>query len=193
MGTTTAIFVLLVGLGSTPRDEVTIDRVDLVELNHFFDDHGKLVLDQLIFYDWSPAESRYQVRAWRLLKNPAQVPKRDAADGGFVARWHDGMVLRKVYARQFRETWTQYDPELVEREFLAKDKRRDLRKVATTKWNSPPAPIAKGSREGGQAGGEVFEFVSTAPVASPMARPAEPSSAITGSGIVSIQTSPQSP
>ena len=190
MGTTTAVFVLLVGLGSTPRDEVTIDRVDLVELNHFFDDHGKLVLDQLIFYDWSPAESRYQVRAWRLLKNPAQVPKRDAADGGYVARWHDGSVLRKVYARQFRETWTQYDPELVEREFLPKDKRRDLRKVATTRWNSPPTPAAKGGREAELAGAEMFEFVSTGPTASPMTRPSGQASAISGSGIVSVPSGP---
>lgn len=154
MGTTTAILVLIVGLGSTPRDEVTVDRVDLVELNHFFDDHGRLVLDQLIYYDWSPAESRFQVRAWRLLKNPAQLPKRDGADGEFVARWHDGQVLRKVHARQFRETWTQYDPELFEREFLPKDKRRDLKKLATTRWNSPPDVPAVANKA------EVFEFVS---------------------------------
>ena len=27
-----------------------------------------------------------------------------------------------------RETWTQYDPELVEREFLPKERRKELRK-----------------------------------------------------------------
>ncbi|MFO0905159.1 MAG: hypothetical protein U0939_19285 [Pirellulales bacterium] len=129
MGTTTAIFVFLASLGSTPRDQVVVDRVDLVELNHYLDDQGKPVLDQLIFYDWSTADGRYQVRAWRLLKNPTAVPQRDGIDGEYLTRWQDGQVLRKVYARQFRETWTQYDPELVEREFLPKDKRRDLRKT----------------------------------------------------------------
>jgi len=129
VGTTTAVCVLLVSLGSTPRDEVVVDRVDLVELNHYLDEQGKPVLDQLIFYDWSPGDGRYQVRAWRLLKNPTTVPQRDGVDGDFVTRWQDGPLLRKVHASQFRETWTQYDPELVEREFLPKEKRRDLRKL----------------------------------------------------------------
>jgi hypothetical protein len=47
--------------------------------------------------------------------------------------------LRQIYAKQFRETWTQYDPELTEREFLPKDKRRDLRKLAKSRWNEPAA------------------------------------------------------
>jgi hypothetical protein len=112
---------------------VVLDRVDLVEINHFHDDQGRLILDQLIFYDWSPADSRYHVRAWRRISTPAQIPLRNWRNRDFVAIWHDGKdrdVLRKVHARMIRETWTQYDPELVEREFLPQEKRRDLRKLA---------------------------------------------------------------
>lgn len=107
-------------------DDVARNGVDLVEINHFHDEQGRLVFDQVIFYDWSPSQSRYLVRAWRLLKSPAQVPQQDFQRGGYVAIWHDGDVLRKVQARQLRETWTQYDPELVGREFLPKEHRKEL-------------------------------------------------------------------
>jgi hypothetical protein len=103
--------------------------VDLIEINHFYDDHGRLVFDQIIYYDWSPAESRYHVRAWRLLKQKAQIPHRNWEHGDYVAVWHDGDLLRKVRAQSIRESWTQYDPELAEREFLPKEKRRELRKL----------------------------------------------------------------
>jgi hypothetical protein len=106
-----------------------LDRVDLIEINHFYDDHGRLVFDQTIFYDWSADDSHYHVRAWRLLKNPSQMPARDWRQGNYVAVWQDGDVLRKVQAETVRETWTQYDPELIERDYLPKDQRRELRKL----------------------------------------------------------------
>lgn len=130
-----SVVVLCSSLGLNPTEDVVFDAVDLIEINHFHDDQGKLVFDQMIFYDWSEADSRYQVRAWRMMKTPAQIPRRNWRDGGFTAVWHDtqnGAVLRKVSAQSFRESWTQYDPELVEREFLAKEKRRDLRRTPTT-------------------------------------------------------------
>jgi hypothetical protein len=114
-----------------PHQKVAVDRVDLIEINHFFDEQGRLVFDQIIFYDWSPSDSRYNVRDWRLLKTPAQVPLRNWRNNDYVAIWHDFKdrdVLRKVHARMLRETWTQYDPELVEREFLPQERRRELHK-----------------------------------------------------------------
>lgn len=120
-----AIAGLAVGL--TPSEGVVAkDRVDLIEVNHFYDDKGRLVFDQVIFYDWSPQDSRYQVRAWRLLKKPAQVPYRNWRQREFVTVWHDGPILREVHGDAFRESWTQYDPELLEREILPKEKRREL-------------------------------------------------------------------
>lgn len=113
----------------SPSNDVLADQVDLVEINHFYDEQGRLVLDQIIFYDWSAAQARYQVRAWRLLKTPAQIPRRDWNGKQFVAIWHDGDTLRKVRANQLRESWTQYDPELVEQQYLAKEKRVELRRV----------------------------------------------------------------
>lgn len=136
MGATAiTVAVLWASCGLNPTEDVAFDEVDLIEINHFHDEQGRLVFDQIIFYDWSSADSRYQVRAWRMLKTPAQIPRRNWRDGGFIAIWHDtqnGDVLRKVKAQTLRESFTQYDPELVEREFLPKEKRRDLRRVPTT-------------------------------------------------------------
>jgi len=128
---TTTLAVVMTAISITPRDDVAEDRVDLIEVNHFYDEHGKHVFDQLIYYDWSATDGRYQVRAWRLLKKKAQVPSRSWTHGDYVAVWQDGDILRRVRAESMRESWTQYDPELAEREFLPKEKRRDLvRRVA---------------------------------------------------------------
>jgi hypothetical protein len=118
---------IVVALGISPQEDVARERVDLMEVNHFYDEQGRLVFDQVIFYDWSPEHGRHMVRAWRLVKNPAQLPQRDWKDGGYEAVWQDGEILRHVVAKSMRETWTQYDPELVEREFLPKEQRRELR------------------------------------------------------------------
>jgi len=121
---------------------VASEQVDLVEVNHFYDDQGRHVFDQVIFYDWAEGHSRHMVRAWRLVKNPAQLPQRNWKDGTYSAIWHDNEVLRKVQAKSMRESWTQYDPELVEREFLAKEKRRDLQPMKIAKKTEPPAAVA---------------------------------------------------
>lgn len=130
MGTISLQLVLLLAaVGSSPIEDIPCDRVDLIEVNHFHDDQGRLVFDQVIFYEWSPTQGRHQVQAWRLLKSAAQKPRADFQTGEFVATWQDGETLREVRASSARESWTQFDPELVEREFLAKEKRKDLAKI----------------------------------------------------------------
>ena len=63
----TSLAVCLTAFGLAPAKTAAVDEVDLVEINHFFDEQGRLVFDQVIFYDWCPEDSRYQVRDWRLL------------------------------------------------------------------------------------------------------------------------------
>ncbi len=113
-----------------PVPDVTEDQVDLVEINHYYDEQGRLVFDQLIYYEWCPVQCRFNVRDWRLLKSPTQKPHRDWQRGGYVATWHDAGVLRRVHADQLNESWTQYDPELVERAYLPRDKRKELTKLS---------------------------------------------------------------
>jgi len=50
--------------------------------------------------------------------------------------WQDGEQIRYIHSKSIRETWTQYDPELVEREYLPKERRKELR---TVKLHKPPA------------------------------------------------------
>jgi hypothetical protein len=73
-----------------------------------------------------------------MVKKPNQLPQRNWTDGAYTAIWIDGEVLREVRAGSMRESWTQYDPELIEREFLPKEKRRELRTVSAA-LPSPPA------------------------------------------------------
>jgi hypothetical protein len=121
-----AIWMLLLFAlpGSKPALE---DHVDLIEVNHYHDSRGEHVFDQLIFYDWSSQKKRFQVRAWRLIKSESQWPRRRYPAQDFLVRWHDDGVLREVTSEARRETWTQYDPELIEREYLPQDQRIDLR------------------------------------------------------------------
>ena len=127
--TCTSIALAMAYFCVNPVENLATDSVDLVEINHFYDEAGKHVFDQVIFYDWSPRHNRYHVRAWRLLKHPTQIPRRDWARDCYIAVWYDGIVMRRVVAQAVRESWTQYDPELVERSFLPKEQRRELSKL----------------------------------------------------------------
>ena len=118
--------VLLSGFLPAGSESVVRDSVDLVEVNHYHDARGEPVFDQLIFYDWSRQKRRFQVRAWRLIKSENQLPRRDHRDGHWLVRWHDEGLLREVTAESRRETWTRYDPELVERDFLPQEQRLEL-------------------------------------------------------------------
>jgi hypothetical protein len=120
------VFSLCLASGGTPREAMARESCDLIEVNHFHDEQGRLVFDQVIFYDWRAAENRYAIRAWRLVKNPSQLPQRDWKLGGYASVWHDGGVLRRVSAPVLRETSTQYDPEALDREFIPKENRREL-------------------------------------------------------------------
>ena len=141
MGTmTTTLAFCMVATGLHPKTNVLSDKVDLIEINHCYDEKGQLVFDQLLFYDWSPTKCHYDVRDWRLLKNPIQVPRRNHEAGGFVAVWRDGQVMRKVHAETIRESWTQYDPEITEQQFLPKEQRRPFPKLTARRPSTPATP-----------------------------------------------------
>ena len=115
-------------LTDPPRNTAT-EYIDLIEVNHYFDGSGKPVFDQLIFYNWDQEANRYNVVAWRLLKNPNQLPIRNPRNGKYTTSWHDGKILRVIHADDRMETWTQHDPETLERKFLPKSERSDLLRI----------------------------------------------------------------
>lgn len=147
----TSILAALI-LSIIPQDDgICRDFVDLVELNHFYDEKGELVFNQLIWYDWSEFEGRFQVRAWRPVRSHAAMPIRQWFDkfdsqpanllsglpvkgrGMWVSSWADGEAYRCVTAKSFTESWTQHDPELAEREFLPEEKRKELSSIKKRK------------------------------------------------------------
>ncbi len=128
------IAILLLSI--VPHDPgILRESHDSVELNHFYDEHGRLVFDQVIWWDWSCRDERYQVVDWRLVKQPWQVPVMER--GGYRCLWLDGEQMRCVYSRSYQESWLQYDPELAEREILPKEARRGLRERKTTVQSRP--------------------------------------------------------
>jgi len=147
----TTIFSLALAFAAValnPPDVAIADYVDVIEINHYYDEQGKLVFDQLLFFEWSPAESCYHLRAWRLVKTRSHIPQKDWVRGDYVATFHDGDSLRTVRAKVLRETWTQYDPELIERERLPKERRRELvsrdgtRRATRLAIATPTLPVA---------------------------------------------------
>lgn len=108
-----------------PVDTVARESVEVAELNYFYDEHGRLVFEQVIFYEESG-----RVRDWRLVKGDRQIiPSRDWEAKGHLSHWWDGDLERRVRAKSFQETHLQYDPELRDREILPKEERKELIKA----------------------------------------------------------------
>ena len=81
---------ILGGLLSAPPRIAATEHVDLIEHNHYFDSGGKKVFDQIVYYNWDPSADRYNVVAWRLLKNENQIPVRHPGNRKYYSSWHDG-------------------------------------------------------------------------------------------------------
>ena len=118
------LLLAIVTAGVIPQPLIASESVAMVEVNHFYDPDGKHVLDQVIFWDWSNEESTHRVIDWRLCKCRWQHPHE--LNGRWVCTWFDGGTLRRVEAAQYRETWTQVDPEVRDRKFLRQEDRRKL-------------------------------------------------------------------
>lgn len=110
-------------LAIVPYSEVTTDHVDSCEFNHYYDEQGRHVFDQAIYRRWNGED--FAIVDWRLIRSPNQTTGRKAI-------WYDGNCLRKVTANHVYHTWTQYDPELCERNEHPKENRRELTPATIT-------------------------------------------------------------
>jgi hypothetical protein len=119
------ITLLLLCVVPYEPSNVKARTVDRVEFNHLYNENADLIFDQVIFYDWVEADERFQVRAWRLVKQAGHAPVR-LPEGGFLSHFEENGAFYRVYAKARDESWTQYDPEVVEREYLPKEKRKEL-------------------------------------------------------------------
>ena len=118
--------VVAAAIGMVPHATLVCDRVDVLELNRVYDESGRPMLTQMIFWDWHERDAQSHVVAWRLWKDDAFQPTRDWSRGDYVLLWHDGELLREVRASAWRESWTQFDPEMEDRTRFPKSQRRGL-------------------------------------------------------------------
>ena len=125
----TGYFLAIFAFFSNPPEDIAEERVDLIEINHFFDEDGKPKFDQVIFYRWSSARGRFDIVDYKQLRVKNQIPTRIDEGDGYVAIWidkSDHNTIRRVHAKDLIETWTEHDPEMLERRYLPKDKRSRL-------------------------------------------------------------------
>lgn len=118
-----AFLVAVLSMGADNDRIILGESVDVVELNHFYDGDGKPVLDQLLFYRWNG--SRHELIDWRSVKSPACLPVRHGSR--WECFWQDGHRWRRIRCASYRESWTQHDPELADREIMPYDSRQKLR------------------------------------------------------------------
>lgn len=91
-------------------------RVDFIELNHVRD------LDQFVF--WELCEEGYRVVDWRLAR---KCSLRKVSDGWEVLVREGRGVRIFVLSVGYRETWTDEDVELADRDRFPVCERRSLR------------------------------------------------------------------
>lgn len=151
-------------------------EIGYFELNHYYNGDGKLVFDQVIFWDWvnhgrynkegkyirtlerkcagwytikdareklTPAEQRDKnqevIAEWRAKKHKGmapdyvpkfigsmKVPRHDIARKEWFVILTKGKRMVKLKGSGFIETWTQIDPEVVNRDIFPTDKRRKI-------------------------------------------------------------------
>ncbi len=149
----TCVPLLIVALGDVGFTDTAHENVDLIELNHFHDDLGRHVYDQVIFYEWSEAQAQYLVRAWCLLEPTELISRRPTQshhDDRYHVRWFDPdqNIRRHLSSRLYRETWTQTDPERMNKRILDERNRTALyRRPETNNQRAAKQNIAQLSPE----------------------------------------------
>ena len=99
------------------------EHVDVIEHNSLYDDRANLILKQLIF--WDLRNGRYIARDWRLDRGQFNTRR---ANGMTRITWCDSGKLRTVTTTRYFKSWTQFDPELVNRDVLPQDERPKRRR-----------------------------------------------------------------
>ena len=115
----TPAIAIIVAL-TVPHSDTAEYRCDVVEINHVFDmtrDPPVCHLSQVIF------RNRGEILDWRILAK-ARRPAFDWQRGEWRTTWVEGGVTVEVKSAAMVETMTEFDAELLEREWLPECQRR---------------------------------------------------------------------
>jgi hypothetical protein len=119
---------LLLGSGSFHSSPIR-EHVDLIELNHKFDERGCHTFSQVIFWERSVANGKYRVRDWVIVDDRESLCSVPVKEGGiYVSTFIRNGIFYSVRSPLFRESWTQTDPEIEDGKRYPKHLRRLLAK-----------------------------------------------------------------
>ena len=124
------IILLIALLTRIENDPILYDSVDVIELNHCYSEEGEKRFTQVIFWGLrnSYPGGEYVVVDWRMDKKQQLYPRKNHKDQYYYLVWLDENYWRNVKSISFKETWTQYDPEVENRKIHPVDRRRGLKK-----------------------------------------------------------------
>jgi len=94
-------WLLSLGIGMFGLAEHPSTHVDCIELSHIFDMKGRPVYDQMIAWEWNPANGKFQVRGWCLCDKEYPI----TFDG--ITKFENKDY--RLHSRLFRESWTHSD------------------------------------------------------------------------------------
>lgn len=122
------LLAFLFGTGSFTASPVR-EHVDLMELNHKYDNRGCYTFSQVIFWERSPANGKYHVRDWMIVDVEESLCCIPVKRGGiYASAFVKNGVFYDVRSQLFRESWTNTDPEIEDGKVYPKHLRKLLTK-----------------------------------------------------------------
>ena len=115
-----AIMLLAISFDAQPA------KCDYAEINTIWHE-GRVSFKQIIFWDFNYRNHRFDVREWRLVNKERHLVMLPlSGDGGYLVTFLDGKKIRNVHVGWITRTNTLNDPEVDDRYFLPRDRRKKL-------------------------------------------------------------------
>lgn len=111
--------ILLLSLFLYVGPVTNVQHCDVIELNHVHNREGSVTFQQIIYWRWE-SDDRLHVCAWRVVTGDYVVRN---LSGSYTDMWSKGGILYKVRGKSFRRTRTMYDPEILDRQQWAVERR----------------------------------------------------------------------
>ena len=105
----------------------TQEHIDLIELNHKYDQKGNWIFDQIIYWEKHPHQTKYYVRTWHHAQKPEHYPQKHPTQQTWTNTWTDDKNHTHHHTtKNYQETWTQNDPERDNLKKLPQNQRLNL-------------------------------------------------------------------
>ena len=100
-------------------------RCDAIEINEILDDAGKVCLEQIVLWEWSPDYCRFDCIGFAICNTDK------------IKRTSRGIEWAGIHyvAPIVQHTVTRHDPEVESRKLFPKEKRPDIRGSYSWWWN----------------------------------------------------------